>query len=192
LALAACLVAALGLLFYMVPRARRIEPTGGRALLTQVPIGQLVQAFAQIRGLFADQRPWLMVDSAGNTQIGLTPKDDPAPGTERLIVLRLTVQQDNGRVPDRYADLVAYPHQQISMVLPTAGGSPIEMRLVPTLREDGRVGIDFTVRGDDGLRTGQITSVGQNAFTALTQIQIGLHGFSLGAVAQLVPLSEQG
>jgi hypothetical protein len=198
LALAACFVAALGLLIWVVSAGQQTgslpttESPGAPALLGQAQIERLVQAFSQVRGLFADHQPWLMIDSAGNSQMGLTPKRDVANATGDLIVLRLMVQEVGGQATDRYADLIAYPRQQITLTVPTAAGSTIELRLMPSLREGGGVDVEFMARDDSGSRTGRVIPVGRNAFTPLAQIQIGVHGFRVGAMAKPVPLSEQG
>ncbi len=198
LAMAACFVAAVGLLFYVVSAGRQttsLHPTSladAPPLLTHAQIEPLIRAFSEVRSLFAEHQPWLMIDSAGNSQIGLSPNEASANRREGIIVLRLIVREENGRTGPRYADLVAYPQQRITFAMPTGAGSTIELHLVPTLRKDGRVDIDFTAQGDHGSRTAQITSVGQKAFTPLAQIQIGVHNVSLGAVAQPVPWSGQG
>lgn len=198
LALAACLVVVTGLLLCMLSAERRAASlktaafANTPALLTQAEIGPLLQAFSQVRSLFADHQPWLMIDSVGNSQIGLTATGDLADREEGLIILRLIVQEDGGRAGDRYADLVAYPQQRITVVVQTAVGSAIELHLVPTLRKDGRVDLDFVARGDNDSRTARVIPVDPNAVRPLAQLQIGRHRFNLGAIAKAVPLSGQG
>lgn len=198
LALAACLVVVTGLLFCVLstdrwaasPKTAELAHTPG--LLTQSQIGQLLQAFSQVRSFFVDHQPWLMIDSVGNSQIGLTANEDLGDREGGLIILRLIVQEEGDRADSRYADLVAYPRQRITLAVQTAAGSAIELHLVPTLRKDGRVDLDFVARGDNDSRTARVTPVGQNAFQPLAQLQIGMHRFGLGAIAKAVQLSGQG
>jgi hypothetical protein len=194
LAMAACLVAAVGLLLYVaVPRRLSDSPdtaaNGGFTLLTQTQTDRLVQAFSQVRGLFADQQPWLMIDSAGASQMGLTLPEGPGRREEGLVVLRLTVQETGREGERRYADFVAYPGQQVVCTLQTAAGSNIELRLVSVLGQDGGVDIDFVARVDGDARAGRVTQVGRNAFSSFAQLRLGANSLSLGATARPIPPS---
>jgi hypothetical protein len=194
LAMAACLVAAVGLLLHMAtPGSLGDSPdaaaNGGFTLLTQTQTDRLVQAFSQVRGLFADQQPWLMIDSAGASQMGLTLPEGPGHREEGLVVLRLTVEETGRKDGCRYADLVVFPRQEVVCTLRTAAGSAIELRLVPVLGEEGHVDIDFVARVDGDARAGRVTQVGRNAFSSFAQLRLGANSLSLGATARPIPPS---
>ncbi len=195
LAMAACLMVSIGLLLcWEAPRRSGDSPdavgaTNGLALLTQAQTDRLVQAFAQVRGLFSDQQPWLMIDSAGASQMGLTLPQEPGHREEGLVVLRLAVEETGREDGRRYADLVVFPSQEVVCTLQTAAGSTLELRLVPVLGQDGRVDIDFVARLDGQTREGRVTQVGQNAFSSFAQLRLGANSFSLGATARPIPPS---
>lgn len=195
LAMAACLMVSIGLLLHrQAPRHSGDSPdaagtAGGFALLTQAQTDRLVQAFAQVRGLFADQHPWLMIDSAGASQMGLTLPQGPGHPEEGLVVLRLAVEETGREDGRRYADLVVFPRQEVVCTLQTAAGSTIELRLVPVLGKDGRVDIDFVARLDGQTREGRVTQVGRDAFSSLAQLRLGASSFNLGATARPIPPS---
>jgi hypothetical protein len=160
--------AATGLLFYVVATNRRavsLPVTGTPALLTHAQIEPLVQAFSQARGLFADHQLWLMLDSIGNSQIGLTPNDASVPRPEEIIVLRLMLREGDSPA-GRYADRGGVPRQRITRHA-NGAGSTIELHLTPSLREDGRVDSTLWPRATAPHGSG-FTPVGRTLYTSGT------------------------
>ncbi len=160
-------------------------------LLDDAQIERLAQAFSHVRSVFAGQSPWFMVDSFGNSQLGLTQAQEPAGRPEKLIVLRLALRDAQSESQRAYADLVAFPQQRIEVQMRTAQGSVIEVALVPVLGDDGRVAVDVVARGDGDARAAAVR-VDESAFRSLVHIRVGAHRIALNATAKPVSISEQG
>ncbi len=168
--------------------------TAGNAdppLLDEMQIERLVQAFSHVRTVFAGQSPWFMIDSFGDSQLGLTQAQGGAEPSQRLIVLRLALRDEQSRAERSYADLVAFPQQRIEVQMRTAQGSVVDVSLVPVLRDDGRIAVDVVARGDGDTRATAIR-VDESAFRSLVHIRMGAHRLALSATAKPVPVSEQG
>jgi hypothetical protein len=195
---AACFLLTVAILSYLVlknPRADRSRPTLAAAaapLLNDAQIEKLTQAFSQVRSIFNEQSPWLMIDSSGNSQLGLAQADRDATGAQSLIIVRLTLGDPQSDAEQPYADLIAFPQQRIDVQVRTAAGSAIEISLVPTAQEDGRIRLDLVARGDDGERVGAAVSVGGSAIEPIARIRAGAGWVYLGAMARLVHVSDRG
>jgi len=198
LAAAACFLLTATILSYLVlkdagpGRSQSAPANAAPPLLNDAQIERLTQAFSQVRSIFEGQSPWLMIDSFGNSQLGLAQAGRGAAERQSLIIVRLTLgdQQSGGEQP--YADVVAFPQQRIDVQVRTAAGSTVDVSLVPTPQENGRIWLGLVARGDGGERTDATVSVGGSAVKSIARIRTGAGWVHLGAMARLVRISEQG
>ena len=198
LAAAACFLLTAALVSYLVlknvgaGRSQLVLANAAPPLLNDAQIEKLTQAFSQVRSIFDGQSPWLMIDSFGNSQLGLAEAGRGAAGMQSLIIVRLTLGDQQSDAEQPYADFVAFPRQRIDVQVRTAAGSAIELSLVPTSQDDGRIFLDLVAQGDGGERTGATVSVGGSAVESIARIRAGAGWVHLGAMARLVHISERG
>jgi len=198
LAAAACFLLTAALLSYLMlkntgaGRSQSVLASAAPPLLNDAQVERLTQAFSQVRSIFNGQSPWLMIDSFGNSQLGLAQAGRAAAGMQSLIIVRLTLGDPQSDAEQPYADVVAFPLQRIDVQVRTAGGSAIEVSLVPTPQEDGRISLNLVAQGDGGQRTGATVSVGGSAVKSIARIRAGAGWVHLGAMARLVHISERG
>jgi hypothetical protein len=197
-AAAACFFVTAMLLGYLLLQNPSVRPASSAAaqedppLLDGVQVERLARAFAQVRSVFAGQSPWFMVDSLGNSQLGLA-QGRPAGGQpQRLIVLRLVLRDEQSPSQRSYADLVAFPQQRIEVQMRTAQGSSIEVSLVPALEEDGRISLHVAAQGDGGSHTEAIATVDESAYRPLVHVRAGTLRIALDATAQSKIILERG
>jgi hypothetical protein len=197
-AAAACFFVTAMLLGYLLLQNPSVRPASSVAtqadppLLDGAQVERLVQAFAHVRSVFAEQSPWFMVDSLGNSQLGLAQGRHATGQAERLIVLRLVLRDEQSQSQRSYADLVAFPRQRIEVQMRTAQGSSIEVSLVPALEEDGRISLHIAAQGDGDSRTEATATVDESAYRPLIHVRAGTHRIALGATAQSKIILEQG
>jgi hypothetical protein len=198
LAAAACLLLTATILSYLVlknagaGRSQSALASATPPLLNDAQIERLTQAFSQVRSIFDGHSPWLMIDSFGNSQLGLTEAGPGTMGMQSLIIVRLMLGAQQSDVEQPYADLVAFPQQRIDVQVRTAAGSTIAISLVPTPQEDGRISLDLVAQGDGGERTDAIVSVGGSVVQSIARVRAGAGWVHLGAMARLVHTSERG
>lgn len=197
-AAAACFVVTATLLGYLLLQNQGVGPASSAVakanppLLDDAQIERLAQAFSQVRSVFAEQSPWFMVDSSGNSQLGLAEVQQAAGPRQRLIVLRLVLRDEQSQAQRPYADLVAFPRQRIEVRMRTAQGSAVEVSLVPALEDDGRISLHVVAQCDGDSPVGTTATVDESAFKALVHVRAGAHRIALDATAQSTPISERG
>jgi hypothetical protein len=198
LAAAACFAVTSLLLGYVTLRHARPEAApvvladADPPLLDDAQIERLTQAFAQVRNMFAERSPWFMIDSLGNSQLGLSEPQQPADATQRVIVVRLALRDRESSTAGQYADLVAFPRQRVDVRMQTAQGAILELSLVSVLQEDGRVSLRVAAQSNGDAATSTSASLDARAFRPLVRLRTGARWVDLGATAQAVLMAERG
>ena len=178
-ALAACLVLATAILFYVIQKPLQNNHLK-QGLLTQGQVEQLGAAFSNIRKLFGSDTPWMVVDSSGKGEIGV---DIPAADgdSEKVIVLRLAVN-----TPDKqqYYDVVALANQRISFNLTQVDCPDMNVSIRPEIRS-GKITIAINVRLDDTEQANDTITIADNRFTSLVQMASDNKLVTIDATGQL-------
>ena len=196
-AAAACFIVTATLLGYLLLHNHDTSPAplalakADPPLLDEAQTERLARAFSHVRSVFTGESPWFMVDSFGNSQLGLAQTQEAAGQSQKLIVLRLTLRDEQSQAQQPYADLVAFPQQRVDIQMRTAQGSVIEVSLVPVLGDNGRIAVDVVAGADDDSRATAVR-MDESAFRSLVHIRVGVHRIALDATAKPVSVSEQG
>jgi hypothetical protein len=177
LAMAACFVLAAGLLIYItvftssnIGSRQRQPVTAKRALFDQAQLDQLSKTFSNVRQLFGQQLPWIMVGSGNDAEIGVDQMVGVA-DTSKVVIVRLAVNSDSQNTVNQYFDIVTFSNQQVNCQLPLTDAPPIDVSLRPVLENDGIVAVEISakVSGDSESKTR--TAVLDNAFTSLVRLR---------------------
>jgi hypothetical protein len=176
LALAACLVVTLGSLCYVLVHADRGGEGSVAPLLTQGQLDRLEAVFQQIRGVFADEASWFVVDSAGRTQMGVSGPASPSQESGRVVVMRLVLSDDGPGRASQYLDVIARVQRVIDVQVTLRDGSSVRLSLVPELAEGGR-----------GVAVSGVT-VPEAAYASIGRVRTGDRWLHLQATGRIVPI----
>ena len=194
LALAACLVVTLGLLCHFLWRTDRasapaaLSSTAWAPLLTQEQLDRLSAVFEQVRGVFADQASWFVVDSAGRTQIGVSGPTSPSQENGRIVVLRLALFDEGPSQATQYLDVIARVERVIDLQVALQDGGSIRLSLVPELAADGAVMLQNQEQANGQRGAIANVEVPNTSYTSLGRVRAGDRWVNLHAMARVIPI----
>jgi hypothetical protein len=174
MALAACLVVTLGSLCYVLMRTDRGAVAA--PLLTQEQLDRLEAVFGQIRGVFADDAAWFVVDSAGRTQMGVSGPAAMSGGDERVVVLRVALSDGEAGRASQYVDVIAKVQRMVDVQVALRDGGSVRLSLVPELTDGG-----------SGVAVGGV-AVPQASYASIGRVRAGDRWLQLHATARIVPI----
>lgn len=192
LVMAACFLLAAGLLIYTIGFVQHTEDSKGRrvavtnqGLFSQTQLNQLMKTFSNVRELFGQQSPWIMVGSGSNAEIGIDEIARTA-DTSNVVAVRLALNPETEDAGRRYFDIVTFSNQRINCQLPMADASGIDISLRPTLENDGIVALEIDARVNGTSVSRSATTVANDVFTSLVRLRANGHWVNIDAVAQLM------
>ncbi|MHC4258989.1 MAG: hypothetical protein ACYSTF_01055 [Planctomycetota bacterium] len=192
LVMAACFVLAAGLLIYTIGFVQRTEDSKrqwavatNQGLFSQAQLNQLMKTFSNVRELFGQQSPWIMVGSGSNAEIGIDEIARTA-DTSNVVAVRLALNPETEDAGRRYFDIVTFSNQRINCQLPMADASGIDISLRPTLENDGIVALEIDARVNGSSVSKSATTVANDVFTSLVRLRANGHWVNIDAVAQLM------
>lgn len=194
LALAACLLITLGLLIYTIGFAQRTKghwrqqlTTTNQGLLSQTQLNQLSTTFSNVRQLFGQHSPWIVVGSGDDAEIGINGQIARTADTSKVIIVRLVVNLEKQNAKSHYFDIVTFSNQQASFQVPFADTSAIDISLKPILRNDGTIAVEINAQVDSGSQASGSSIVADNVFTSLVRMRANGDWVNIDAVAQSMP-----
>jgi hypothetical protein len=197
LAMAACFLLAVGVLIYTIGFVQRGENSRGQrvaastqGLFSQAQLNQLMKTFSNVRELFGQQSPWIMVGSGSNAEIGVDEMVRMSE-TSKLVVVRLALNSERQNAGRRYFDIVTFSNQQVKCQLPMADASAIDVSLKPTPR-DGIVAIEINAQVNGSSAAKSITTVVNDTFTSLVRLRANGYWVDIDAIAQPIPIFDGG
>ncbi|NLX21278.1 MAG: hypothetical protein GXY55_06340 [Phycisphaerae bacterium] len=185
------LIVAAGILLpFRRPSTAPAPAQDGPIALTRERIGEYVEVFREVSGVFNHQTQWVLLASDG-CAMGL--RDTPEADEDRLLVVRLTAMHDNTLVST--ADVAILPGGSAELQVPVSDGLVLRYHLATERRELGRVqlNVEFERPGSEAvllagltgdLRTepGQVLRAGEVATPlGLYGIHVELHPAQLSA-----------
>jgi hypothetical protein len=179
LALAACLVLASILLLNTL--FQPVNDNSQTRLLTKGQVQRLGTVFSNVRELFYEQQPWMLVDAGGKGEIGVDNSTTGQPQTGKVIIIRLAV---NTQGKQQYYDLVAISDQQVKFSIPAIEGSEMAVSLKLVLANGGKITIEIQAQLNDGRQTETTATIADNRFTSLVKVQSNGEWVSIDAVGQ--------
>jgi hypothetical protein len=190
LTLAACLLVCTGALFLSV--ANRITPAPVPASPVFQPITdtqqqRLGQMFNHITQVFADQSPWMVVDSQGDGTIGVATEPSDANIAQERIILRLVTGLNNGSIQNQCFDIVASSGQQVTLQIPMALGTPIDVSLKAVSMKSGAVSLEINAHDQQSLHVNGLVRVPDQAYASLLEVPLDTHRLSMHATARRIP-----
>jgi hypothetical protein len=182
LALAACLVLVLALLICAIYKTTANQKNT-QGLLSQGQVEQLSAVFSNVRELFANQQPWLVVEAGGKGEIGVANSDPTNAATGKILIIRLAVNMQDKL---QYYDVVALSSQQVSFSIPSVDGRDMNISLKPTLTSDSKIAVEIDARLNNGQNAGDTVTIANHFFTSLLKVKSDSQQVSIDAVGQSV------
>jgi hypothetical protein len=193
LAMAACLFLTATLLIYIIVLAagdtdlsNRRTATTMQGLFSQAQLNQLMKTFSNVRELFGEQLPWMVVGSTNDAEIGV----DQTPRTadsSRIVVVRLAVNLDKPNATRRYFDIVTFPNQQVTFQMPMVDAPAVNILLKPILKNNSAVAVEINakVNGDSDVKS--ITTVDDSEFASLVRLRANGEWVNIDGIGQSMP-----
>lgn len=189
LGLAACLILSSGLLVYTIIQFQSGEvpqnPVATEGLFSQTELNQLRSMFINVREVFGQQLPWVVVGAGNEAEIGLEDVVGTG-GTSKIVFVRLAVDIDEQDKARRYFDIAAFSGHNASFQFPISELSIVKVSLKPVLEESGAVALEVhaTVNGDSEARS--TTIVVGDSFTSLVRMRANGQWVNIEGIGQLV------
>lgn len=191
LAMAACLLITAGILIYTIGFAQRTKghwrrqlTSTDQGLLSQAQLEQLSTTFSNVRQLFGQHSPWIVVGSGDDAEIGINGQIIRTADTSKVIIVRLVVNLEKQNAKSRYFDIVTFSNQQASFQVPFADTSAIDISLKPILRNDGTIAVEINAQVDSGSQASGSSIVAGNVFTSLVRMRANGDWVNIDAVAK--------
>jgi len=195
--MAACFLLTAGLLVYWAGfksdvqeyQRQQLDPTANNTMFTPSDLNRLSVAFSQVRQLFGQQSPWLVVGSGNSGEIGVDNQTPRKAGADKVIVLRLVLNSENQGEKHRYFDVVMFANQQASFHLPLLNDTVMFISLMPTLKDDRMVAVELEVQINGGSKAWSISTVADNVFTSLARLRANGSWVNIDGIGRLMPES---
>lgn len=184
-AMAACLVITFGLLVYMIVSKGIPENSGTKneGLLSQSQLNQLSTTFSHVRQLFGYHSPWIVVSTAGDSEIGVDNQITQSMDDGKVIVMRLVVSLEEQNIKRQYFDVVTFSNQQAHFQIPLNGPLAIDVTTKPVLKKDGTIAVEISAQVDSRIRASGVGTVANNALTSLVSMRINGNWVNIDATA---------
>lgn len=175
-AMAACFLISVGLLIYMVGVSHgtrghwRRHGVPNQGLFSQAQLNQLSKTFSNVRELFGQQLPWIIVGSGNDAEIGVA-QIVPAADMPKVVIVRLALSLEKQTAKQQYFDIVTFSNQQAKFRLPLIGTSPIDVSLKPTLKNDGAVMVEINAQFNGSSEAKSTATVVDDTFTSLVRLR---------------------
>jgi hypothetical protein len=184
-AMAACLAITVGLLVYMIVSKEIPENTGTKneALLSQSQLHQLSTTFSHVRQLFGHHSPWIVVNTAGDSEIGVDNKIARSTNDSKVIVLRLVVSLEEQKIKRQYFDVVTFSNQQAQFQIPLTGSLAMDVTTKPILKDDGTIAVEINAQVDNSVRASGVGTVANNTLTSLFSMRVNGNWVNIDATA---------
>jgi len=174
LAMAACFVVAAAALVYTIGfiRGGREATAGNEGLFSDAQLGRLQETFSNVRELFGQQLPWIVVGAGAEAEIGIAPAIATA-DSGKVIIVRLAVSSQKAQGRQRYFDVVTFSDLAATCRLPVAeDGSAVNVFLKPVLGNDGTITVETKVAVNGSSEARSTTTVVDDAFTSLVRLPV--------------------
>jgi hypothetical protein len=184
-AMAACLAVTFGLLVYTIMSKRIPDNTGTKneALLSQSQLHQLATTFSHVRQLFGYHSPWIVVSTAGDSEIGVDNKIAQSTNDGKVIVVRLVVSLEEQKIKRQYFDVVTFSNQQAQFQIPLTGSLAMDVTTKPILKDDGTIAVEINAQVDNSVRASGVGTVANNTLTSLFSMRVNGNWVNIDATA---------
>lgn len=184
-AMAACLAVTFGLLVYTIVSKGipKNSGTNNESLLSQSQLHQLSTTFSHVRQLFGYHSPWIVVSTAGDSEIGVDNKITQSKDDGKIIVMRLVVSLEEPKIKRQYFDVVTFSNQQAHFQVPLIGPLAMDVTTKPILKDDGTIAVEISAQVDNSIRASGVGTVANNALTSLVSMRINGNWVNIDATA---------
>lgn len=177
-AAAACVIVGLSILSYLVGMKsgeRRYQHeqllAANTDLFTDVKLNQLHEAFSQVRSLFSDELPWIMVGEGNNVQIGVNGRQFNEVDTGHVVFIRLAVSMEGGGGSGQYFDIVTFANHRVELLLPLAANVGVHVCLTPRLSTDGTIDVEIDASVNGGAHAQNTGRIEDDSFISLVRMR---------------------
>ena len=184
-AMAACFVITFGLLVYTIMSKIVPENTGTKneALLSQSQLHQLATTFSQVRQLFGYHSPWIVVNTAGDSEMGVDSKITRSTDNGKVIVVRLVVSSEEQETKCQYFDVVTFSNQQAHFQVHLTGPLAMDVTTKPVLKDDGTIAVKISAQVDSNIQASGVGTVANNTLTSLVSMRVNGNWINIDATA---------
>ncbi|HUT31598.1 MAG TPA: hypothetical protein VMX13_17540 [Sedimentisphaerales bacterium] len=190
LALAACLLIAIGLLIYALGFVQGGRVDGpltkpiNTGLFSQAQLDQLKETFSNVRQLFEEQSAWIVVGSGNDAEIGVE-QIGRTWDASKIVVVRLAVNLEKENTAPRFFDVVTFPNQRADFQLPLADSSPVKVSLRPLVK-DKALAVEIRAQVNGRAKSETTTTVDDNVFTSLVRLPSDGDWVTINGIARSV------
>lgn len=191
---AACLLVSLGGLWYCLgllsssDSPEPIQPvlTNYRYFTTQ-ELSQRNTAFRQVREVFGQHSPWIMIGLEGRPQMGVDPLTSAEPQNQAgaiPVIIRLAISQETTTQPRNYYDLVAVLGQTCQIDLPLPDGGVMSLQVLACLDQERGIHIEIQAPGTTLAPSLGNRRLDTNRYALLGRIQIQGYQWVIEGIGQ--------
>lgn len=177
-AAAACVIVSLSILSYLVgmkngERRYRHEQllAANTDLFTEVKLNQLHEAFSQVRSLFSDELPWIMVGQGNDVQIGVNSRQFSEADTDHVVFIRLAINMEGHRADRQYFDIVTFANHRAELLLPLAANVRVHVCLMARLSTDGTIDVEIDASVNGGAHAQNTGRIADDSFISLVRMR---------------------
>lgn len=193
LAMAACFLLTATLLIYIIvltagdrDLSNRRTAATMQGLFSQAQLNQLMKTFSNVRELFGEQLPWIVVGSANDAEIGVDQTSRTA-DSSKIIIVRLAVNLEKPNATRRYFDIVTFPNQQVGFQMPMVDAPAVNILLKPILKNDSAVTVEINAKVNGSSDVKSITTVDDNKFASLVRLRANGEWVNIDGIGQSMP-----
>ncbi len=164
----------------------------GTGLLTDVKLNQLHEAFSQVRSLFSDELPWIMVGEGNNVQIGVNGRQFNEVDTGHVVFVRLAVNMEGGGGGRQYFDIVTFANHRAEFLLPLAANVGVHVSLMPRLSTDGVIDVEIDASVNGGAHAQNTGRIADDSFISLVRMRADGGWLSINGTGRAISGSYGG
>jgi|GEM_PF-3367585 len=192
--MAACFVITLGIVIYMLGFNRGLQKHHNDFTSTPVAyrvfnpneLHQRIATFEQVRELFGQQLPWIMIGFDSSPQMGLVNVQEQIRDNQTLVIVRLAVSMDEQEDQRQYYDVVTFSNQKVNLVLPLPDGKIAEVLLTPEVRKDNQMFVQLRTSVNGTSEAGSSTRIENNTFVPLVRLRSNGNWFNIEGIGQTI------
>lgn len=190
LAMAACFLLTAGLLVYVIGFVQHDKnfrwqqaTVTNQGLFSPAQLNQLNKTFSNVRQLFRQQSPWIMVGAGNDAEIGVDEMVRTA-DTSKVIVVRLALNLEKQSAGHRYFDVVTFSDQLVNCQLPLVETLAIDISLKPILKKDGIIVLEINAGVGGGSESKSVANLVDDTFTSLVRLRANGEWVNIDGIAQ--------
>ena len=188
---AACFLIAMGMLVYTIWPSRSSENNQTAAkgkLFDNVQLEALETAFSQVRKLFGNQSGWIIIGSGENTQVGIVDRASGGAVDDKLVAVRLVINQEGENPSRQYCDIVTFSNEKTNFRLYLDNDRSIDIVMTPKIEASDKIALEISTQIKNNPPLTNVQTIANNAYTSLAQVKVNGISLTIEGIGQ--PISK--